>query len=255
MRVNPIVATCLILGLLATPCQATTIITIVDRNRILIGADSLWFGVNGSKTRASTRCKIETPKPTCAFAITGLQIKPETHFDAAVFARRACELEGSPPFRQSAPASMAAIAAAFGDSIREPLKIALERFKRDSPIRYKLDFPGKPAIEVIFVGFRDGHSSAAMKRFNVGMDGNLSDEALIEIPNGSITRSGEHAAADLYLSHNQNRPSDPALIRALIQTEIAEQPTFVGPPISILEITQGGQTWVDPGKCSTEINH
>lgn len=184
-----IVSTYVVCCLVAIPSQATTVVVIIDINRILIGADSLW---KGSKSGTALRCKIERPKQECIFAIVGLRNRSETGFDSASFAGHACELTGS----------LTAIATAFGDSVREPLRRAMAYSRLNDPIVYKRDYRGKSPLEVVFAGFQEGKPSAAIKSFALSRTDKLTDGPPIQIPDSAgndIAFGGEQEAAKLYL--------------------------------------------------------
>jgi len=176
------------------------------------------------------------------FAIIGLQSKPETTFDAALFAYNACD-NGKP---------LLAIALTFGETVREPLKRAMDYSRRHDPEVYARDYRGKTILEAVFAGFRGEKPGAVVKSFSLS-NADALDEKVTPIPDeagNNTALSGAKAAANLFLTKHRGVVTDyPELIRKLIGSEVEDQPTEVDLPISIVEIGPAGFVWLDRGKC------
>src|SRR5579862_4418828 len=236
-----IISMCLIWILRPALCQATTVVVIVEDARILIGADSL---LSSNDLPSRLECKIETPRPDCSFTLVGMRDDQNTGFDPKSFANRACK--SNVPLEK--------IANSFGDSVREPLRQALQDFHHNDPSAYDRDYRGKVVLEVIFAGFREGKPLAAIKTFSLDPSGQLLDRPSTQIPDSDGNRmlvSGAQSAVKIFFSKTpQWKDLDhPKLIDLLILSEIVAEPTIVGPPVSILEITKTAHKWIKPGKC------
>ena len=104
----------------------------------------------------------------------------------------------------------------------------------------------------IFAGFENGKPVVATKGFVLEESGVLrEDYALESNSTNSFLLYGDQGAAERLLG-DPERPREPlALVRKLIQVQIEENPQNVGPPISILELTNHLYRWLDPGTCKS----
>lgn len=225
----------------AALCQATTVVVIVEEDRILMGADSL---LSSNDLPSRLQCKIETPTPGCSFTIVGMRDNPNTGFDPKPLAIRAC--------KNNMP--LVGIANAFGDSVREPLRQALQNSHSNDPAAYDRDYKGKVVLEVVFAGFREGKPFAAIKTFSLDPSGQLLDRPATQVPDSDGNRmviSGAQSGAKIFLSKTTQWKTigHPELIDLLILSEIVAEPSIVGAPVSILEITKTTHRWIKPGRC------
>lgn len=243
-RKPSIIAMCVVWMLHAALCQATTVVVIVEDDRILMGADSL---LSSNDLPSRLQCKIETPTPECSFTIVGMRDDRNTGFDPKPFATRACKND----------MPLVKIANAFGDSVREPLRQALQNSHTNDPSAYDRDYKGKVVLEVIFAGFREGKPFAAIKTFSLDPSGELLDRPATKVPDGEDNRmviSGAQSGAKIFLSKTPQWKTigHPELIDLLILSEIVAEPSIVGAPVSILEITKTTHKWIKPGKCGDQ---
>jgi hypothetical protein len=239
-----IIAMCIIWMLRAALCQATTVVVIVEDDRILMGADSL---LSTNDLPGRLQCKIETPRQECSFTIVGMRDNPNTGFDPKSFADRAC--------KSNVP--LMKIANSFGDSVREPLRQALQNSHTNDPSAYDRDYRGKVVLEVVFAGFREGKPFAAIKTFSLDPSGQLLDRPATQVPDSDGNRmviSGAQSGAKIFLSKTPQWKTigHPELIDLLILSEIVAEPSIVGTPVSILEITKTTHKWIKPGKCGNQ---
>jgi hypothetical protein len=239
-RKRCIIATYVAWGILAPVCNATSVIVIIEQDKILIGADSLW---KNSQLQSKLQCKIDIPRQACSFAIVGMRTNP-TGFDPAAIAAHECG-RNSP---------LTEIATSFAESVRKPLAQALEYSRINDPVAYERDYRGKVVLEIVFAGFYQGKPTGAVKTFLVDRAGNLTENQVATIPDGagnSMAILGPQKAVKQFFSQNPGWKAipHPRLIHLLINRVIATNPDTVGRPISILAITRSGQIWVEEGKC------
>jgi hypothetical protein len=226
-----------------TQIRATTVITIVDSDRIIMGADAL---ERASISGSPAICKIHR-EHGFFFATVGLFLKRETGFDAVELARKACrETE-----------DIHAVPDILGVLAREPVRKALAYSQRHDPLVYKRDYKGHAVFEVIFAGFLQSKPTIGIKSFYLDRMGELREQT-ITLPDNAGNRvafSGEREAIKRYTSRTLNWYDTGDLfgvVRKLIGVEIADQPEKVGPPISVVEIRATGYRWLQSGKCSNE---
>ena len=234
-----VIVTCLFLAFTYSLCLATTAVVYVDNDRILIGTDSLSRGGNG---RTGTTCKIVTERPNCIFVVVGLVWQRKTGFYPAQYARSAC----------AAHLSLVETAQRFGEIAKRPLERAIEYSRLHAPDDYKNLLQGKAVLNGMFAGFENGKPVVATKGFVLEEAGVLrEDQVLGSNATNSFLLYGDQGAA-VRLLDDPTRPKDPlALVRKLIQVQIDENPHNVGPPISILEVTNHLYRWLDPGTCKS----
>jgi hypothetical protein len=232
------------LGLmLNTQIRGTTVVAIVNSDRILLGADAL---ARTSISGSAAVCKIHREHGVF-FATVGLFSKRETGFDAVELARRACRETGD----------IHAVPVVLGLLAREPLRKALAYSQGHDPLVYNRDYKGHAVFEVIFAGFFQRKPMIGIKSFFLDSSGGLREQtiALPDEAGNHVAFSGEKEAIKRYTARTPNwyDSSDLfALVRKLIHVEIADQPAKVGPPISVLEIRATEYRWLEPGKCSNE---
>jgi len=241
MGKRPVIVTCLVLAFGCSLCFATTAVVFVGKDRILIGTDSLWRGWSGRTLRTGTMCKIDTERPNCIFAVVGFVQERKTGFNPNQYARSAC----------AAHLSLLETAQRFGEIAKRPLERAIEYSRLNAPDGYKY-LRGKAVLNGIFAGFENGKPVVATKGFVLEESGVLrEDHALESNSTNSFLLYGDQGAAERLLG-DPERPREPlALVRKLIQVQIEENPQNVGPPISILELTNHLYRWLDPGTCKS----
>jgi hypothetical protein len=139
MGKRPVIVTCLVLAFGCSLCFATTAVVFVDKDRILIGTDSLWRGWSGRTLRTGTVCKIDTERPNCIFAVVGFVQERKTGFNPNQYARSAC----------AAHLSLLETAQRFGEIAKRPLERAIEYSRLNTPDGYKY-LRGKAVLNGIF---------------------------------------------------------------------------------------------------------
>lgn len=232
------------LGLtLITQIRATSVVAIVNSDRILLGADALArTNISGS----AAVCKIHREHGVF-FATVGLFSKRETGFDAVELARRACRETGD----------IHAVPVILGLLARAPVRKALAYSQQHDPLVYNKDYKDHAVFEVIFAGFHQSKPMIGIKSFFLDAVGGLGEQT-ITLPDEAgnhVAFSGEKEAIKRYTARTPKWYDTNdllALIRKLISLEIADRPDKVGPPISILEIRATEYRWLEPGKCSNE---
>jgi hypothetical protein len=235
---------CICLGLtLNTQIRASTVVTIVDSDRVLMGADAL---SRNSTSGPAAICKIHR-EHGFFFATVGLFLKRETGFDAVELARGACRETGD----------IHAVPDILGVLAREPVRKALAYSQQHDPLVYNRDYKGHAVFEVIFAAFLQSKPMIGIKSFFLDPVGGLREQT-ITLPDEAgnhVAFSGEKEAIKRYTARNPKWYDTSDLfgvVRKLISVEIADQPHKVGPPISILEIRATGYRWLEPGKCRDE---
>jgi hypothetical protein len=221
-------------------CLATTVIVIIDPDRILIGSDSLF---NGCKT--GTMCKISADYDNCAFAVVGLRVEiAAPGIDADLWARRACAKH----------LSISDTAKEFGENVEPLLNNVLKIKKRFHPNEYANWRQREFVLEAIFAGFEGDAPVVSSIGFSVGQTETLVRQACTS--RGASSKPllyGFKAAAQKFIDDlDAQSPfisEHPALVQRLVELEIAEASNDVGPPISILEMTKNSRHFIKNGAC------
>jgi hypothetical protein len=218
----------------AQACSATTVVVIVEPQRILIGADSLWTGAESCQ-----RCKINTQYPNCTYVIVGMR-KDTVGLNTNLWAARSCVA------RMTEHLTLEETAKHFVE-VAKPIAESTLRAHRE-PVRFLPEF-----LEVVFAAFEDGKPVVVTAEFLFNGSDELSDRVCIIHGSDFPVVFGVRKSAEQYLDTlDRQSPiakDHRALIHKLIELEFVEGQTAVGPPISILEITKESNKYLEPGLC------
>jgi hypothetical protein len=223
---------------------ATTIVVVRTANFILIAADSkaTWRGGTGP----STVCKIYR-SGDLYFAIGGLE-----HDGARGFYVKDLVADGF----KSVSRFEARVTAAQQE-ISPRFLVRMNRLRAEDPNSFKFEMtdPG-PQLSVAFAQMENGVPLFAVRGFEyfdapsprVEISG--SDCPGTDCPGGvtHIEYMGKQNAIKAYYASHDVWKMDPVVLaRKLVELEIQDEPSSVGPPIAILRLDSSGATWISNG--------
>lgn len=232
--------------------DATTIVLHWSPERELIASDSLAVEITGSGEigNAYAACKIRQGGHKCYFAIAG--VMHSTEFDLAGMAQTAC-LNGN---------DLQSTGDIFQPTAFEKFRAFREEVRVANPILYKAvlrrGFSG-----VAFVGFQNGELRDTLITFEDSPTGEPRTRRSRIISDALVNKKSAwlwYGVVDEIEKYTRRTPDwdkgDPVVVvRHLIQLEINAQNVTpsnkrtVGPPITMLEITQRGSQWISRGAC------
>lgn len=231
--------------------SSTTVVALVTRQRITIGADAMSKVYGGKRIKVLRICKIYEAGSSF-FAFAGMDQDDDTGFVASTLVDKRAML------------NVRARAERFAREIKKPYLKTIQRFNKDNP-RIKDAFRqrfSEHALQAIFVG-----SEAGIPVFNtveVNVETNpLRIETVIHGCPGDFCPlagqikdiwlghfdDGEREYQRMLATHNALLKDDAATVEHLIDTEIAAVPKSVGPPVAVLIIDNSGSHWFTEGKC------
>jgi hypothetical protein len=180
-------------------------------------------------------------------AMSGFYDNPATGFDAWKLAGAATEKAGSVP----EAASLAEKA------ISGPLHAAVEELRKADPKGFEANF-SESYLTFFVVGTDSKKPLASARSFAPGetQAAEYPGDHLVRPGSVALNNFGERLALDKkYPRQTQGlrAGADPlAAAREFLQIEIDGEPAKVGPPISILELTEQGSAWIERGLCGKE---
>ena len=222
--------------------EATSVVALIDRSneRIVVAADCRVNRDSG----AVQGCKI-IEEPGCVVAIAGLFAEPTAGFHLQQLVHDACQH----------PGDLRAKAEAFVRISREPFEKAMRTMREREPASFAQSIANK-ATEALFAGIHGGHIALIVRGLVADSTGKISVERH-ESTAPTYARIGYFLGLNghirAYVKAHPNWVSEGYVrqARRFVEMEIETHPDLVGPPISELEIDEGGQVhWLDKGACS-----
>ncbi len=245
-RTIAIHALCVLPFLVAVPVLATTVVALIDRHhhRVVIAADSLLvYKVSGTSTQT---CKI-VARPACTFGMAGLFYKEYPVFHLQELAEQAC----------GTPGDLRHKADAFLDIAKDPLMSVAQYIQQNEPKFFGelTSSNGGELVMVVFAGPDPGNPAIFARGYKLGSNGSIDPISLdaTEDNNGAGFFGGATAQIASYIKQHPNWQHEDKVkaARKFVQLEIAAQPEWVGPPISVITINQlDQQKWPGPGVCT-----
>jgi hypothetical protein len=219
---------------------ATTIVVIRTAKFILIAADSkpTW---RGGPPGAPVVCKIYR-SGDFYFAIGGIE-----HDGARSFYVKDLVADG---FKSAS--NFEARVANAQRGISDRFLVEMKRLQAEDPDSFKFTTadPG-PQLSVAFAQMESGVPLFAVRGFEYHsaprprVESSQLDCPGVECPAGRIEFMGKHRAIDAYAAGHDVWRMDPVVLaRTLVELEIQDEPSSVGPPIAILKIDSSGPTWI-----------
>ncbi len=141
----------------------------------------------------------------------------------------------------------------FRDRVRAPLTRVMELIRRDSREMFRREYGDKHALSSLFIGLPHGGTAAEGYIMTFQVDGMAERgpikflEYFQEMDKGHIVCLGSNTFANQLLDHSSLALAImplPQMLALLVEEEIRNNPTHVGPPIHIAGVTQGGIVWV-----------
>jgi hypothetical protein len=235
--------------------NSTAIAVIVRPSRIVIAADAKSVLTNSSGSSSAQICKIYQAGASF-FAFSGMDQDDNIGFVSSEIAKRI-----------AAP-SIKARAEKFAEDVRKPLLESLQRSYRVAPSRdeYRKLFGGEFPLAAIFFGMEQGISiyeavqttkieDASGKPIRIDTEIRVCPGLLCPEPEHSrLMWLGETTAAQnefgrMRAAGDSRLGDDVAVVRHLVETEIAARPDIVGPPVAVLVLDATGSLWVVNGEC------
>ena len=246
-RIRALVSSITILSLLfGCPLRATSLVAVRTLNAIFIGSDSKM--INGDGGEAGNGCKILGSNGVY-FGIARIWSSPAQGFSVASVAAEALNSNGD----------LASRVSHFEKLLLHPLERLLISLKATDATRFEREIDGQSAVDMLFVGFEAGYPVLLSRSFIVRNGASQSITVRIKREECSDDCSealayaalGQHEAIDKALAENADfwKIGIAEAIRKLIKLEISAEPSFVGPPISILTIDKDGPRWIEQGAC------
>jgi hypothetical protein len=209
--------------------------------------------INGDGGEAGNGCKILSSNGVY-FGIARIWGSPAQGFTVASFASEAL----------NSNSDLASRVTHFEKLLLGPLERLLISLKTTDATRFEREIDGQSAVDVLFVGFEAGHPVLLSRSFIVRQE--VSQSITVRIKREECSQDcaeplayaalGHHEAIDKALAENPKlwNIGFAEAIRKLIKLEISAQPSFVGPPISILTIDKDGPRWIEQGACRDVIS-
>lgn len=219
----------------------TTIVALRTNDAILIGSDSKVIAVGDQVTDGGATPKV-AQMADMTIAHAGFFKDTAGSFDVRATAQTA----------RSAGGSLSETASFFESLVVGPLRNTLEQLEAINPAYFAAECQGKTALSILFAGIENAIPKLATRTFTAEKDANgLIDFRIHRLdcpgdcPDGTaFTSLGYNTSLNAYLdSHPDTRVGVP-LFNTLIQLEIDNNPTMVGPPIRILLIRCEGSEWI-----------
>jgi hypothetical protein len=191
-------------------------------------------------------CKIHQEN-AIFFTFTGFCKDDLTGFDTEAFIREACRTKGT--FLDKVEA--------FHNGIQAPLTAACQGEYELNRKFFNNHLKGMVALEVVFFGVSEGELAGFRRAYQIKLHGKKIKLKLVEvadIPDRNVpgvkfevhmlpdVEAREKFIADNALEVVMADPVDAA--RRYIETMIASDPEFMGPPIDILSVTKSGAKWI-----------
>jgi hypothetical protein len=228
-----------------TPLRATTIVALWSPEGLSLAADSRV--VTNFPSTSVSACKI-THEGSTFFALSGLVQDDSVQLDANRVARAAV--------REAVP--IEAKINRFADAMRPDLARAVSTLEKESPADFAFLKAGHPILQAVFADVQAGAPALAIVGFQLDPSGGLHEQKAV-VADGSdnlgprIIYAGQQGKIREYLrGHRDWFTSDrEALLRNLVELEIAENTGRVGAPVDIVTITGAGVHWVQKkSQCS-----
>jgi hypothetical protein len=228
---------------------ATTVVVVLDSgDRIIMGADGRVLSEHPDGTRIpGDICKIQIVNRV-ALSYIGIRRYEPTGFDVNILAQQAFAGEGTIRYRMDR----------LHSKLFPELNDAFLYLKTVNRPRYDEKL-GKTRLEIVASGLENGKLTIVVNGYFLSPTGEI-----IYTPSDFVDEGSPGALLPLILGFkdlatketgtmkNRPRPSRndlPGVVKHLIELEFFEDES-VGPPISMLEITQGGDIhWIEHGNC------
>jgi hypothetical protein len=228
------------------PALATTILCLLQPDKIYIGADSQAIIVDDNGGTSQTACKITRGQGGYLFAIAGLPAYAKTGLDIPAIARSVT--------RASAETLRSRVER-FEKLLAPKLRVATKSIQANSPETYRTWILGHQ-LQTVFAGWEKGSPIAFTSIWRFSTPGNVIPDGPKQIGKDveDFLMLGFHEAADAYwVAHPElQRMSVPEAFSKLIQEEIdaakSDPLPAVGPPISVIVMDRGGSHWMDTYK-------
>lgn len=220
--------------------SATELVMVVEKNRIVLAADSLV--TDDPEHQSMRRCKIrQSGSDNYFYAVSGITSDHEIGFDSdSLFAKRRKNLHGA--------ASLDAIGATFLPHLQKELEV----IRKEAPNRYN-DFVQQGHMESLFVVDTFGNAKEGYVK-----DFNISNGRVVATPARSCSNNVGPVVKRCTVSSENSRMKNPVSgsgdivqsIHKIMDAAMSVRPNEVGPPVSILDIEPKGRPqWVEPGLC------
>jgi hypothetical protein len=242
----------ILLAILLSPMSAlaTTIVIVRTAGFIVIAADSkpTWRGTPG----APAVCKIYR-SGDLYFAIGGIE-----HDGARAFYVKDLVADAV----ESASRFEVRVVKAEQE-VSTGLLIRMNRLRAEDPTSFKIEMtePG-PQLSVAFAQVENGVPLLAVRGFKYfdrpspSVELSRADCPGTACPGGvtHIEIMGKRNAIQSYLANPEVWSNDPVVLaHRLVELEIQDEPSSVGPPIAILRLDPSGATWISNGcRCPIE---
>ncbi|MEH2513139.1 hypothetical protein V1291_004493 [Nitrobacteraceae bacterium AZCC 1564] len=236
-----------LLGMIAGPAGATTLVAAWTPTTTVIGADSFTHTLDDEKQWS--KCKIRRAGPVL-WTATGILGNPEFNFSLDRLVDEA----------MSRPERLDARIKAFEAALVVPLSEVVENIRVENPSWYVRRAKGLAVTRVIFSANEDGVNRFWTREFvaksaPVGRWVNISVKRT-DCPGPACQHRrvfllGQYdyarKIADDAATWEQNGTAE--AVRRAIEAEIENNPRHVGPPIAIAEMTKDGVKWIEKGLC------
>jgi hypothetical protein len=140
--------------------------------------------------------------------------------------------------------------------ISDSFLVEMKRLQAEDPdsFKYAIRDPG-PQLSVAFAQMENGVPLFAIRGFEYSdglsprVESSRADCPGMECPDGNrIEYMGKQNAIKAYFATHGRESIDPlVLARKLVELEIEDEPSSVGPPIAILRLDSSGATWISHG--------
>jgi hypothetical protein len=239
-------------GILVTLCASsancTLLVAVVDskEHRIIFAADSLVYtqGEISGKRAFWNRCKIVRMN-NCSFAIAGV-LPRDVDFEN--IGRQACAEPRDLRYRADTYLRLATY----------PISNFARRMHDQHPKTFAERISNGEGFfhTAFFVGRENGEPAIFVRQFRADTDGSVAAKSkeYLDMTAEEVVTTGTDDAMRAYLSDYPDWEKRPALdaVKHFFEIEFLNAPTAVGPPISILEISDSGERWICPGMCKSK---
>jgi hypothetical protein len=228
----------------------TAIIAFRTPDFVLIGADSKISVLDSLEKRTS--CKVGIAKNIAwANADFTKTIGNAPNFDVGLIASQSVEFSGS----------FNAALVDFDARAKEGLTDVLTWLAKSYPAEF-VGLKDRVVAEAVFAGVDHDQMRMSVRFFRAGFNQTKRVQITVhssDCPGDCLVKKnlavslGTHDAIERAWANNPNIWENPIeTIRQLILIQAAATPDTVGPPITILEITRNGPTWIDKGACDDQ---
>ncbi|MEX2303589.1 MAG: hypothetical protein WD733_21785 [Bryobacterales bacterium] len=233
--------------------NATVIVAFWTPTKIIVATDGKASIGGRLGSKQTTVCKIHQLGERY-YAVSGLSEEPETGFnlDAIVkdLARQADTILD--------------LADLLEARVRPPMLRALAHIRQKYPQNYEADFgpsSGGVVLQVVLFGLEHGRLAMVTRQIGTRDFSDLNrrlDYTRSQPTEFGAIYAGQHGAIDRFRSDNPNWREGAdltATVLSFVELELnrsdLQHRNSVGPPVTILEVTVEGSTWVLPGVCPT----